>query len=214
MSAVSSFSGVRVPARAVAPRAARATTLQVLAKDSRIGKKPIAVPKGVTVGVDGSHIKVKGPKGELARTIPASINPVIKGDVITVEKKDTSRQTYQLHGLTRTLINNMVQGVTTGYERKLTLVGVGYRAKMDGRKLVLSIGFTHDVIVELPAGMNAAVTQNVNIAITGIDKEQVGNFAANLRRVSPPEPYGGKGIRFFDEQIKLKEGKAGAKGKK
>lgn len=118
----------------------------------------------------------------------------------------------QMHGLGRTIINNMVVGVVGGFEKKMTLVGVGYRAKMEGRKLVMSVGYTHDVVVELPQGINATVTANTNLVITGIDKEAVGNFSASLRRSAPPEPYGGKGVRFADEVIKLKEGKV--KGKK
>merc|ERR1712066_527217 len=133
------------------------------------------------------------------------------GGKISVTKKDKKRLTHQLHGLNRTLLYNLIIGVTSGFEKKLSLVGVGYKAKIDGRKLTLSVGFSHDVIVQLPAEVEVTVTQNVNISITGIDKSEVGNFAAKLRDIRKPEPYGGKGIRYADEVIKLKEGKSGKK---
>ncbi|MEM6450915.1 MAG: 50S ribosomal protein L6 [Cyanobacteria bacterium P01_D01_bin.105] len=176
---------------------------------SRIGKKPVPVPKGVTVTIDGQKVTVKGSKGELSRDLPNSISFVQEGDEIVVSKKNDSRVARQCYGLTRTLIANMVEGVSNGYEKKLEIQGVGYRASLQGQKLVLALGYSHPVEFEPPPGITFAVEKNTNLTVTGIDKEVVGNTAARIRAARPPEPYKGKGVRYAGEQIRRKAGKAG-----
>ena len=176
---------------------------------SRIGKKPVPIPKGVTVTIDGQKVTVKGSKGELSRELPESISFAQEGDEIIVKQKNDSRVARQCYGLTRTLIANMVEGVSNGYEKKLEIQGVGYRASLQGQKLVLALGYSHPVEFEPPPGITFAVEKNTNLTVTGIDKEVVGNTAARIRAARPPEPYKGKGVRYAGEQVRRKAGKAG-----
>lgn len=178
---------------------------------SRIGKRPIPVPAKVSVEIDGLSVKVKGPKGELSRQLPWGVEVVQDGDTILVNRVDESRRARERHGLCRTLVANMVQGVSQGFERKLEIQGVGYRAQVQGKNLNLSVGLSHPVQFEPPAGIQFAVENNTNITVSGIDKEIVGNIAAKIRGVRPPEPYKGKGIRYANEVVRRKAGKSGKK---
>lgn len=178
---------------------------------SRIGKLPITVPAGVEVKIDGTTVSVKGPKGELTRTLPSTMIIKQDGPIITVERPDDTRESRAFHGLTRTLIFNMVEGVEKGFTKKLELVGVGYRATLKGKDLELSLGYSHPVIVECPEGITFEVPKQDQIIVFGPDKEQVGQVAANIRKWRKPEPYKGKGIRYEGEHIIRKLGKAAAK---
>ena len=179
---------------------------------SRIGVRPITIPAGVEVTVgDDNVIKVKGPKGELCQKIGADIKVGIEGDTLKVERPDDSRQNRAQHGLARTLINNMVEGVTKGFERKLTIVGVGYSAAKQGNTLVLKLGYSHPIELVDPAGITTETPDATTIIIKGIDKAQVGNYAADVRGWRPPEPYKGKGILYDGEVVHKKEGKSAAK---
>ncbi|MCR5482557.1 MAG: 50S ribosomal protein L6 [Clostridia bacterium] len=179
---------------------------------SRIGRKPVVIPAGVEVKVDGNNlVTVKGPKGELQQQISKLIKVEIKdGELVTSRESDAKEHRSQ-HGLARTLINNMVIGVTTGFEKKLQLVGVGYKAEKKGKTLVLSLGYSHPVELEDPEGITTEVTSPTELTVKGIDKAYVGNYTANIRAWREPEPYKGKGIKYADEVIRRKEGKAGAK---
>jgi len=176
---------------------------------SRIGKLPIPIPSGVQVEVSDHQVKVAGPKGELVRQIHPRMRVVVDGQTIRVERASDDRQDRALHGLTRALIANMVEGVTKGFEKVLVLSGVGYRAAMQGKKLVLSLGFSHPVEVEPPKGVEIEVPQPTRIVVRGIDKEAVGQTAAEIRILRKAEPYLGKGIRYEDERVRRKAGKAG-----
>ncbi len=179
---------------------------------SRIGKMPIAVPAGVTVDIaENNKVTVKGPKGTLERVLPAEMNISLKDSVITVTRPNDLKKMKSLHGLTRTLINNMVVGVTTGYEKKLEVNGVGYRAAKQGKKLVLSLGYSHPVEMTDPDGIETVLDGQNVIIVKGIDKEKVGQYAAEIRTKRPPEPYKGKGIKYADETIRRKVGKTGKK---
>lgn len=179
---------------------------------SRIGKQPISIPAGVQVKLeDGNHISVKGPKGELQRTLPSDMIIEVGENVIEVKRPSDGRQHKSLHGLTRTLVANMVQGVTQGYERKLELVGTGYRATLQGSTLNLAVGFSHPVQIQPPDGISIEVPRPVEVIIRGINKELVGQVAADIRAVKPPEPYLGKGIRYSGERVRRKVGKTGKK---
>ena len=178
---------------------------------SRIGKAPITVPAGVEVKVDGNVVTVKGPKGELKRTVNPAISVNVDAGVIHVTRESDVQEHRALHGLTRTLINNMVIGVTEGYKKTLEVNGVGYRAAKEGTKLVLNIGYSHTVTVEETATIKIDVPNPNTIVINGIDKQEVGQFAADVRNKRPPEPYKGKGIKYDYEVIRRKEGKTGAK---
>ncbi len=178
---------------------------------SRIGKHPVAIPAGVEVAIDGSTVTVKGPKGELTRTFQPLINIAREGDEIIVTRPNDSREAKSLHGLTRTLIANMVEGVHTGFSKKLQLVGVGYRAALKGKDLEMQLGYSHPVLVEAPENITFEVPSQTEIIVTGPSKEQVGQVAANIRKWRKPEPYKGKGIRYDGERIRRKLGKA-AKG--
>ena len=180
---------------------------------SRIGKHPITVPAGVEVKVDGSTVTVKGPKGTLTKEFKPSMKITADGGKITVERSDDEAANRSLHGLTRTLINNMVIGVTEGFKKELEINGVGYRCSKQGKDLTLNIGYSHPVIVSDTDDIKIEAPQPNQIIITGIDKQKVGQFAAEVRSKRPPEPYKGKGIKYVDEVIRRKEGKAG-KGKK
>lgn len=182
---------------------------------SRIGKQPIAVPAKVQVKIDGAKISIKGPKGELSRELPSEVSVSQEGDTLTVSRQDDSRVCRQMHGLSRSLVSNMVEGVSKGFERKLQLQGVGYRAQVKGKDLVLNVGYSHPVEIPPPDGVQFAIEEKgVVIVISGYDKEVVGNISAQIRAVRPPEPYKGKGIRYSDEVVRRKAGKAGGKGKK
>ncbi|ABP67850.1 50S ribosomal protein L6 [Caldicellulosiruptor changbaiensis] len=181
---------------------------------SRIGKKPIDIPSGVEVKIDGNVITVKGPKGSLTKEIHPEMIVKIENNQILVQRPSDERHHKALHGLTRTLIANMVAGVTKGYEKVLEIVGIGYRAQKQGKKLILNVGYSHPVEIEEPAGITIEVPDQNRIVVKGIDKQQVGNFAANIRKVREPDPYLGKGIKYADEVLRLKEGKAGKGGKK
>ena len=180
---------------------------------SRIGKNPIAVPAGVEVKVDGSTVTVKGPKGTLTRTVHNNMKVEVDGAVVTVSRPDDSNLNKSLHGLTRTLIANMVEGVEKGYTKELEVNGVGYRVAVQGKDLVLNIGFSHQVIMPAPEGITVEIPNPNKIVISGPDKQMVGQFAAEVREKRPPEPYKGKGIKYVDEHIRRKDGKAGKGGK-
>jgi large subunit ribosomal protein L6 len=178
---------------------------------SRIGKRPINIPGKVTVAIDGQSVTVKGPKGELSRTLPAEVEISQEGETVLVKQRDDSRAARQRHGLSRTLISNMVEGVSQGFQRRLEIIGVGYRAQVQGQNLTLNMGYSHPVQIEPPNGIQFAVEGTTNVLVSGIDKEIVGNTAARIRAVRPPEPYKGKGIRYAGEVVKRKAGKAGKK---
>ena len=176
---------------------------------SRTGRKPVTVPANVEVQLDGQHITVKGPKGQLSNELPAEMMIEQEEGQILVKRPSDSPQHRALHGLTRTLINNMVEGVTEGYSRNLEIVGVGYRAALEGNKLVLNVGYSHPVVFEPEENMEIEVPSPTKIVVKGIDKQKVGNLAAVIRRTNPPEPYKGKGIRYENEYVRQKVGKAG-----
>lgn len=175
---------------------------------SRVGKMPIVVPSGVTVSVDNDVVKVSGPKGNLEQFTMPGIKISQTDNNLVVERANDERQTRAKHGLMRSLLNNMVTGVSQGYERKLEINGVGYRAQMQGADLKLNLGFSHDVVYKIPAGVQASVDQNI-ITVSGTDKQQVGQVAAEIRALKKPEPYKGKGIKYVDERIIRKSGKSG-----
>jgi large subunit ribosomal protein L6 len=179
---------------------------------SRIGKKPVEIPQGVDVKLLDGEIKVKGPKGELHWDFPSNTTVSVKDKAIIVERVDDQKKNRALHGLTRSLIANMVQGVTQGYQRVLDITGVGYRAQVQGRKIVLTLGYSHPVEFQLPEGITAAVDQKqTQITLTGVDKQKIGQVAANLRALRSPDAYKGKGLRYSGERLKLKVGKTGKK---
>jgi large subunit ribosomal protein L6 len=179
---------------------------------SRIGKAPITVPSGVDVTLSGRTISVKGPKGQLSREIPGQITVRQEGDQLLVERPDDARENRAMHGLTRSLVNNMVVGVTAGFTRQLDIVGVGYRAEAQGpTALKLALGFSHPVNVKAPEGISFEVPTATQIVVSGIDKEVVGQVAANIRSIRKPEPYKGKGVRYSGERVLRKAGKTGKK---
>ena len=179
---------------------------------SRIGRMPIAVPAGVTVDIaENNKVTVKGPKGTLERVLPEEMEIKKEGEEVIVNRPNDLKKMKSLHGLTRTLINNMVIGVTEGYEKKLEVNGVGYRVAKQGKKLVLNLGFSHPVEMEDPEGLESVVDGQNIIIVKGIDKERVGQYAAEIREKRPPEPYKGKGIKYADEVIRRKVGKTGKK---
>jgi len=174
---------------------------------SRIGRKPVALPKGVTAQIEGHKITVKGPKGEISRTLHEDMNIALEDSTVVVTRPSDEAQHKSLHGLTRTLVANMVQGVTEGFAKSLEIQGVGYKAEPKPFGVQLVVGFSHPVPYKAPTGIKITVTNNVNVKIEGIDKELVGQVAAELRNVRPPEPYKGKGIRYAGEQVRRKAGK-------
>lgn len=176
---------------------------------SRVGKKPIEIPSGVTVTLDNNTVTVKGPKGELTRTFSPDIEIKVEDNIVNVSRPSDAKEHRALHGTTRAIIANMVEGVGKGYERNLELVGVGYRASKQGTKLVLNVGYSHPVEIEPEQGLEIDVPANTKVIVKGIDKERVGALAANIRGVRPPEPYKGKGIRYEGEYVRRKEGKTG-----
>ncbi|NBO82782.1 MAG: 50S ribosomal protein L6 [Betaproteobacteria bacterium] len=178
---------------------------------SRIGKAPIPIPDKVSVSLNGLDVTVKGPKGELRRTLPDGVDIAQNGNTLVVSPSSTSRRSRERHGLCRTLVANMVEGVSQGYTRKLEIVGVGYRAAVQGKKLVVSAGYSHQVEMIPPEGVTFAVENNTSVSVSGADKELVGNEAAKVRAIRPPEPYKGKGIKYEGERILRKAGKTGKK---
>jgi large subunit ribosomal protein L6 len=178
---------------------------------SRIGRKPLPIPKGVVVSVQGQAVTVKGPKGTLTRSFHPEMRIALEDGHVTVARPSDARQHRALHGLTRALLHNMVEGVTKGYFRQLELQGVGYKAEANPTGLRLVVGLSHAVAFPAPAGISLTVENNTQIKVTGIDKELVGQVAAEIRKVRPPEPYKGKGIRYLGEHVRRKAGKTGAK---
>jgi large subunit ribosomal protein L6 len=180
---------------------------------SRIGLQPITVPTGVDISINAGLVSVKGPKGELKQRVHPEMVITRDNGTLTVARPNDERMFRQLHGLTRSLVNNMVVGVTNGYRKDLEIQGVGYRAALEGKTLVLNVGYSHQVRIDPPAGIEFVVDTPTRLAVTGIDKQLVGEIAAQVRRVRPPEPYKGKGIRYQGEQVRRKAGKAGKVGK-
>jgi large subunit ribosomal protein L6 len=180
---------------------------------SRIGRMPIAIPAGVTVEVNGNKVTAKGPKGELTQEMHPDMIIEVEGNEVLVKRPSEDKLHKSLHGLTRTLVHNMIVGVSEGYKKELDVVGVGYRVAMEGKKLVMNIGFSHTVNVEPVDGITIEAPAPNKIVISGLDKQLVGQFAADVRKKRPPEPYKGKGIRYTGEVIRRKEGKTGAKKK-
>jgi large subunit ribosomal protein L6 len=178
---------------------------------SRIGKKPVPIPKGVTVTLDGSKITVKGPKGELSRSLPGAMLVSMKDNEVVVERPSEENEHKALHGLTRTLVANMVEGVTAGFSKQLEIIGVGYKAEQRPYGLQLSLGFSHVIEYRAPAGIKLTAPQPTQVNIEGANKEMVGQVAAEIRSYRPPEPYKGKGIKYAGEQVRRKAGKAGGK---
>lgn len=174
---------------------------------SRIGKKAVTIPAGVEVGIDGQTVTVKGPKGRLAWTVTDEIAVSQADGALSFAPRADTPRARAMWGLSRTLVNNMIQGVTQGYEQSLELVGVGYRAAMKGSNLAMQLGFSHEVDVAAPPGITFAVPRPVEVKISGIDKQQVGEIAARIRKIRPPEPYKGKGVRYMGETVRRKEGK-------
>ncbi|WP_459610837.1 50S ribosomal protein L6 [Corynebacterium urogenitale] len=176
---------------------------------SRIGKAPVTVPSGVTVTINGQNVEVKGPKGTLSQEIPAPITVAQEDNEIVVNRPDDHRKSRSLHGLSRSLINNMVEGVTKGFLIKMEIFGVGYRVQLKGKNLEFALGYSHPILIEAPEGVTFAVDGNTKFSIEGINKQQVGQIAANIRRLRKDDPYKGKGIRYEGEQIRRKDGKTG-----
>ena len=176
---------------------------------SRIGRKPITVPAGVEVTLDGSTVTVKGPKGTLSGTFNKNMTIAMDGDAVVVTRPNDEKENRSLHGLTRTLIANMIEGVSNGYSKTLDIVGIGYRASMQGKDVVLSVGYSHTVTIKAPEGITITCPSPNQIIVSGADKQVVGQIAAEIRGVRPPEPYKGKGIKYKEETIRRKEGKSG-----
>ncbi|EEZ78442.1 ribosomal protein L6 [Actinomyces sp. oral taxon 848 str. F0332] len=176
---------------------------------SRIGKQPVQVPSGVEVTIDGRHVTVKGPKGTLEHTVAEPIAVSFDDGLISVTRPDDERKSRSLHGLTRTLIDNMVVGVTQGYSKAMEIVGTGYRVVAKGSNLEFSLGYSHTIVVSAPEGITFAVESPTKFSVNGINKQQVGEVAANIRKLRKPEPYKGKGVRYADENVRRKAGKAG-----
>lgn len=178
---------------------------------SRIGKQPVEIPKDVTVTVNNNHVVVKGPKGTLERDFPNLVNIAVEDNKVVVTRSSDDKEARAMHGTTRALIQNMVKGVSTGYEKSLEIVGVGYRVAKQGKKIVLTVGYSHPVEIEEEPGIEFVVDGTNKITVKGIDKQRVGEVAANIRKVRQPDAYKGKGIRYVGEYVRLKEGKTGKK---
>ncbi|MCP1387841.1 50S ribosomal protein L6 [Corynebacterium sp. TA-R-1] len=176
---------------------------------SRVGKAPIAIPNNVETKIDGQHVEVKGPKGTLSLDLPTPITASVEDNEIVVSRPDDHRQNRALHGLSRSLISNLVVGVTEGYKINMEIFGVGYRVQQKGKDLEFSLGYSHPILIEAPEGITFAVDGNTKFSIEGIDKQQVGQIAANIRRLRKDDPYKGKGIRYEGEQVRRKVGKTG-----
>jgi large subunit ribosomal protein L6 len=178
---------------------------------SRIGKKPIALPKGVKVDVHPGVVEIKGPKGALKQALPAGIGFELEGDTLTAKTLTDDPQLGKFHGLARSLVANAVRGVTEGFRKDLDIVGVGYRAEMKGKQIVFALGYSHAVVFDIPNGIDVAIDKQTHITVTGVDRQQVGQVAANIRRLRKPDPYKQKGVRYTGEILKKKAGKTGAK---
>jgi large subunit ribosomal protein L6 len=176
---------------------------------SRIGRMPIDIPAGVTVTIEGQDVSVKGPKGELSLTVKEPIQAVMADNQVLVTRPDDERSSRSLHGLSRTLINNLIIGVTEGYQKQLQVVGTGYRLAAKGQSVEFSLGYSHSITVDPPAGITLTVEGNDKLTVSGIDKQAVGEVAANIRKLRKPEPYKGKGVRYAGENVRRKAGKAG-----
>jgi large subunit ribosomal protein L6 len=177
---------------------------------SRIGKKPIAIPKGVTVKVDAGGVEVKGPKGQMKQALPPGVTAAVEDGQLLTHKTADERELDKFHGLARSLVNNAVLGVTEGWKKELDIVGVGYRAELKGKQVVLALGYSHPVVFDVPAGIDVAIEKQTHITVTGVDRQLVGQVAANLRRLRKPDPYQQKGVRYTGEVLKKKAGKTGA----
>ncbi len=177
---------------------------------SRIGKKPIAVPKGVTVKADANGVDVKGPKGHMKQALPPGIVAAVEEGTIVTKKNSDDPALNKFHGLARSLVNNAVLGVTEGWKKELDIVGVGYRAEMKGKQVVLALGYSHPIVFDIPNGIDIAIEKQTHLTVTGVDRQLVGQVAANLRRMRKPDPYQQKGVRYTGEVLKKKAGKTGA----
>jgi large subunit ribosomal protein L6 len=177
---------------------------------SRIGKKPIAIPKGVTIKADASGVDVKGPKGQMKQALPPGVTAMVEDGTIVTKKDSDDPQLDKFHGLARSLVNNAVLGVTEGWKRELDIVGVGYRAELKGQQIHLALGYSHPVVYDVPKGIEVAIDKQTHITVTGVDRQLVGQVAANLRRLRQPDPYQQKGVRYTGEVLKKKAGKTGA----
>lgn len=209
MLASSSFTGKALAFKAAQQRSQRATVLDVVAKESRIGKQPVPLPDKVSVTLDGNLVMVKGPKGQLQRTLPSLVTVEQADGVVRVLRKEDSRRADQMHGLSRTLVSNMVVGVSTGFSKTLSMVGVGYKGASAGKTLTLNLGYSHPIEMAIPEGITVEVVKNTTVIVSGYDREAVGQFSADVRSKRPPEPYKGKGVRYVDEEVRRKEGKRG-----
>ena len=178
---------------------------------SRIGKAPVVIPKGVEVSIFGSHVSVNGPKGKLEFTFEPVIKIKVEDDKVLVSRPNDDKHNRSLHGMTRAIINNMIIGVSIGFKKELNMVGIGYKANLSGKKLIINAGYSHPVEMEIKADLEVDVPKPTVIIVRGIDKQQVGAFAANIRSIRSPEPYKGKGIKYSDEYIRKKVGKTGSK---
>jgi large subunit ribosomal protein L6 len=178
---------------------------------SRIGKKPIAVPKGVTVKVLGDAVEVQGPKGKMTQRFPAGINFELADGTLVARRATTDPELAKFHGLARSLVANAVAGVTQGFKKELDIVGVGYRAEVKGKQVIFALGYSHAVVFDIPAGIDVAIDKQTHITVTGVDRQLVGQVAANIRRLRKPDPYKQKGVRYTGEVLKKKAGKTGAK---
>ena len=181
---------------------------------SRIGKVPVAVPDGVTASVSGDTVTIKGPKGEMTQSLTGGVKAVVEGGSLRLERPNDEAGSKALHGLYRALCQNMVEGVTKGFEKRLEVVGVSYQVSVQGNKLRLQVGYSHPVDLEIPQGLDVSTPSNTQIVVQGVDKQLVGHFAASVRRVQPPEPYKGKGVRYLGEEIIRKAGKSFVGGEK
>jgi large subunit ribosomal protein L6 len=177
---------------------------------SRIGKKPIAIPKGVTAKVDGHVLDVKGPKGQMRQALPPGVSAQVEDGQLVAKKDTDTREMSKFHGLARSLMNNAVHGVTDGWKKELDIVGVGYRAEVKGKQIHLALGYSHPIIFDVPNGIDVAIEKQTHITVTGVDRQLVGQVAANLRRLREPDPYQQKGVRYTGEVLKKKAGKTGA----
>jgi large subunit ribosomal protein L6 len=177
---------------------------------SRIGKKPIAVPKGVTVKADAAGVDVKGPKGQMTQALPPGIVAAVEDGTIVTKMSSDDPQLNKFHGLARSLVNNAVLGVSEGWKKELDIVGVGYRAEMKGKQVVLALGYSHPIVFDIPNGIDIAIEKQTHLTVTGVDRQLVGQVAANLRRMRKPDPYQQKGVRYTGEVLKKKAGKTGA----
>jgi large subunit ribosomal protein L6 len=177
---------------------------------SRVGKKPVPIPDGVTVRVDGNTVEVKGPRGQMRQPLPPGVRAAVEDGQVVTRKAGEARELDKFHGLARSLVNNAVLGVTAGWKKELDIVGVGYRAESRGKQIVLSLGYSHPIVFDVPPGIDIAIDRQTHITVSGVDRQLVGQVAANLRRLRKPDPYQQKGVRYTGEVLKKKAGKTGA----